>query len=389
MAQRLLRIAYVTTGCATDVNNWSGLVKHIRDALITEGHELHDVEVLAPPIPLQTRIRGYWTRFAMRTPYGYDRDVDLARSVAQCAETKLRTLEPDCIVAPRTYPITMLRTEIPTASWGDATFQALLDLYPGYMRISKGSIRQGHYIERRAIERASFLAYASGWAAKSAIDHYGADPAKVAVIPFGANCREVIHTREAAEESWDAKPSCPFRMLFLGADWERKGGPLAVATLRELRRRGLDVELWVAGSDPFAGDLPEGVRCFGRLDKADAAQLAQFEKCFLQCHVFFMPTTAEAFGLVFAEAAAFALASISKRIGGVPNAVADGRSGILLAAQAGPIEFANVLEDLVRDLQKPRQLGISAYGYYREALNWNSAGRSFSEQLLARLDLKA
>ena len=66
MTKRSLRVAYVTTGSVSDIGNWSGLVKHIRDALVSDGHDVLDVEVLAPRVPLRTRVRGYWTGYVMR-----------------------------------------------------------------------------------------------------------------------------------------------------------------------------------------------------------------------------------------------------------------------------------------------------------------------------------
>jgi glycosyltransferase involved in cell wall biosynthesis len=380
-----MKIAYVTPGSATAVAEWSGLVRHIRDAIASAGHEVYDVDNLSAGVPLRTRMRGWWARFALRKPYGYDRDIDLARSVARCAERKLRDLEVDCIVAPQTYPLTMLETRMPTAAWGDATFHALMQLYPGVAQISPSSIRHGHYIERRAIQRACFLAYGSRWAADDAIAYYGADPAKVAVIPFGPNCREVYRTRDEAAQDWVGKGSAPFRMLFVGKQWERKGGPLALETFRELRRRAVDAELWIVGANPFAERSPEGIRCFGELDKSDPAQLAQWEQCFRRCHVFFMPTTAEAFGVVFAEAAAFALASISRRVGGVPDAVAEGESGYLFAPDAGPEAYCELLEKLARNVALARHMGLSAYDYHRKVLNWDRAGREFDARLTARL----
>ena len=53
----------------------------------------------------------------------------------------------------------------------------------------------------------------------------------------------------------------PLRLLMVSSDWERKAGPDVLATWEELRRRGLDVELTVAGQAPA---LPPEVRFLGR-----------------------------------------------------------------------------------------------------------------------------
>ena len=182
-----LKIGYLTTGCADDILNWSGLVKHIRDALEDYGHEIHAIDGFCPRVPFGTRVRGWRSRFILGKPYGYDRDISLAASFARLAEKKIARLSLDCIVSAQTYPATMLATSIPVASWCDATFHALMNIYPGCADISEDSIQQGHYLERSAIARSCFLAYASRWAADDAIGYYGAEPKKVAMVTFGAN----------------------------------------------------------------------------------------------------------------------------------------------------------------------------------------------------------
>src|SRR4051794_19352204 len=138
---RPLRIAYVTTGSASDVNNWSGIVYHIRASLKEQGHEAHDIDKIETSVPLRTRLRGWWARSVEHKPYGYDRDLDLARAFARSAERQMQGCRYDIIVAPRTYPIALLRTGVPIATWSDATFQRLLELYPGVNTISRSSIR--------------------------------------------------------------------------------------------------------------------------------------------------------------------------------------------------------------------------------------------------------
>jgi hypothetical protein len=80
-------------------------------------------------------------------------------------------------------------------------------------------------MEREAIGRASLVLYASDWAAASAIEHYGADPDKVRVVPFGANLESEVEQGEAAE-AINARSANPGKLLFLGIDWKRKGGTL-------------------------------------------------------------------------------------------------------------------------------------------------------------------
>jgi len=383
---RPLRIGYLTAGDSHDVLNWSGLAKHIRDALEGCGHDVQEIDGCYPKMPLTTRVRGWRSRFILKKPYGYDCDVELARRFARLAERKIADLFLDCIVSAQTYPAAMLRTNIPVASWSDTTFHALTAVHPGYAEISEDSIRQGHYLERNSIRRSCFLAYASHWAAADAIAYYGADPAKVAVVPFGANCSSAFASLDAAEFAVHSKPVTPFRLLFVGRDWERKGGPLAVCIVSALRQRGVDAELWVVGCRPFAAEPPVGVKCFGYLDKSRSDDLTVWRRCFRECHALLLPTRAEWFGVVCAEAAAFGLPSLATRIGGVADAVADQVSGFLFARDDGADPYVDELERLASDRGYYRQAAMSAYRYHLRALNWRTAASRFTDLLLRRLD---
>jgi glycosyltransferase involved in cell wall biosynthesis len=261
-----------------------------------------------------------------------------------------------------------------------------MGVYPGYTEISEDSIRQGHYLERRAIRRACFLAYASEWAADDAIRYYGADPHRVAVIPFGANCAAGFSSAAEARSAANAKPMAPFRILFVGRDWERKGGPMAVEILNALRQSGIDAELCVIGCEPFRGAAPPGVRIVGHLDKSRAADLTQWRNCFAASHVLLVPTRAECFGVVFAEAAAFALPSVATRVGGVASAVIDGVSGFLRAPGEGVQAYVEILRRLATDRKFYCDTASSAFAHHRSTLNWKSAGGKFTELLIERLD---
>lgn len=377
-----LRIAYVTTGRASDINNWSGLVVNIRQCLVREGHEVFDIDGVQVPTPWRTRFRGWYWRFVKGWPYGYDRDLDVARAFAVQVRRKLKHLQVDCIVSPRSYPLAFLETNIPMASWGDATFHCLQGLYPGFDRAAPISLRHGEELEQRALHRCRLLAYATQWAADDAIRHYTVDPEQVRVIPFGSNCTTPFVDADAARSAIQERRPVPLRLLFVGVEWERKGGPLALQVLQELHRRGVSAELWVSGCDPFQGSPPPGVRCLGFLSKSDPAQWESWQRCFLECHVFLMPTRAECFGVVYAEAAAYALPSLATRVGGVPDAAREDGGGFLFDLDTGPGPYADLLQSWTDDWAVYQEQSLRAWRTSQEILNWQVAGRRFSDCLV-------
>ena len=380
-----LRIAYVTRGKADDPAVWSGIVKHILEGLIAEGHHVEIIDQISHRMPLASRIRGRLMRMLTQRIYAYDRDIRFSSMFARIVEKRLASLKVDCIVSPVLQTIAMVRTQLPIAIWDDGPFHCLREIYPQYSNLTPDSFRQGDFLDSQAIKKASLLTFASQWAASDAVDYHGADPKKIEVIPFGANCDSPFPDKNALLDALDLKPVEPFRMLFVGFDWERKGGPLTVKILTELRHRGVNAELVVIGCDPFTGSPPDGVRCLGRLSKGNPQEMKLWQDSFRDAHVFVMPTRAECFGVVYAEAAAHGLPSLATRVGGVPDAVAEGISGWLfdLADNAHP--YCDLLEKLATDRSLHREYALKAYRHYRLKLNWKQSSASFTQALLSRL----
>src|SRR5690606_921506 len=124
----------------------------------------------------------------------------------------------------------------------DATHANLFDFYPDYTNMCRRIIRDGHQIEQTAIDRASAVIFSSEWAAQSAVRDYRADPAKVHVVPFGANLENPPSTRDV-NDAIRARPRQICKLLFIGVDWKRKGGETAIQVAAELNRIGLPTEL--------------------------------------------------------------------------------------------------------------------------------------------------
>lgn len=72
----------------------------------------------------------------------------------------------------------------------------------------------------------------------------------------------------------------------------------------------------------------------------------------------------EAFGLVLAEAQACAVPVVAARVGGIPDVVADGRTGIL-AAKADPGLLADALAEVLRDPARRAAMAAEAVAHAR------------------------
>src|SRR4029077_12725070 len=141
-------------------------------------------------------------------------------------------------------------------------------------------------------------------------------------------------------------------LLFIGADWDRKGGPTVLAIKHELDSREIPCELFLVGNCPKDLPIQHDIHVLGRLDKSDEDQLLELCRLYEAAHFFVLPTSAEAYGIVFSEAQAFGCPSLTYSVGGTPTAVLNDVTGFTLPLGAGAKDFAEYICSLVSQPQQ-------------------------------------
>jgi glycosyltransferase involved in cell wall biosynthesis len=350
-------------------------------ALAAQGVSLAFIGPLRTSVQPLARIRQRLGR-RLGQSYLIERDGSVLRAYARQVVEQLAHLDVDAVFSPGTIPIAYLETHLPILYWTDATFAAMVDYYPDFSRLGKASLRAGNRMERAAITRADLAFYSSSWAADSAKQAYAGDPAKVHVLPFGANLeREPDRDEVDSLIASRAREEC--RLLFLGVDWDRKGGDLALALTTELVKRGVPARLIVAG--PPAGTVPPSplIDYVGFVDKSTPSGEAQLGRLLGESHFLCLPSHAEAFGIVFCEASAYGLPSLSVRTGGIGSAVQDGKNGYLFCES----EFVPGAADVVAARMEDHDdsyvpLALSSRLEYESRLNWTTSTRILLEHVL-------
>jgi glycosyltransferase involved in cell wall biosynthesis len=276
--------------------------------------------------------------------------------------------------------IAYLETDIPIIYMTDATFQQLQGYYPGFSNLAAYNIKQGIELDKKAFQKTAHCMLASEWNKNSAINDYGIDANRISVIPCGANLDMIP---AATELNMDASGQC--RLLFLAVEWDRKGGEIALETYRMLKQRGLNPHLHIIGCVPphdLSGE--ENITVIPFLDKNNQEDFQQLHKVFLQTDLLLLPTRAECAGVVFSEASAYGIPSITTDTGGVTTYVQNGINGFALPFNAGADQFAQKIEQLVSNPNAYQNLKQSSRKYYEERLNWDLWGRQF-QQIAERL----
>jgi glycosyltransferase involved in cell wall biosynthesis len=376
---RALRVGYVSDADPRSRWSWSGAHYYMFRALQEQGFDVcHIGEPLLAKSSALTRLRGklgFWG--GGQADVATD-EIEAARTASMAVQTEAERRSCDVLFAPLASKlIAFLQTSTPVVYMSDATFRLLHGSYADTASLPAEVIASRDELEQRAIDNASLLVYPSAWAARSAMADYGAANDRVRLIPLGANLDSAPSADEVAQKRRDS--TC--RLLFIGRDWERKGGDIALDALMELRRMGIRAELTICGSTPPSRQIPEGVRVFDNLDKSKPRQRATFQDLLMRAHFLVFPTRAECFGMVVCEANAFGVPVIATATGGVP--IEEGQNGYGLPLHATGKEFAEAIAGAYRDDQTYANLVSRTRTVFTERLSWGAWGRSVGKEILA------
>ncbi|NBV24518.1 MAG: glycosyltransferase [Proteobacteria bacterium] len=379
-----MNIAYVTADDPHNLKSWSGLSFYIAESLKPYGAKIHYLGPLESEVsPTLELRRRFWRLFGKQVLE--DREPSIVRGRGRQVMEKLKAMKVDLILATHTELLAEFESDLPIVYWSDSNFDCMLDAYPYFQNLNPCVIRRGHDYERRALERADLVFYACDWARDAAIKAYGVDPEKVKVIPFGANI-QCDRTAADVDQLIAARPKDRCNLLFLGKVWARKGGDTAVTVAEELNKSGLPTTLTLIGSQPPEGKvLPSFVRKTGFINKSDPAGLKQFNNLIAQSHFLILPSRAEAFGIVFCEAASFGVPSLATRIGGIPTAVRDGGNGRTFPLEAPATDYADFIRQQFANYSNYEALARSAFREFETRLNWGVSGATAIGHLRAML----
>jgi glycosyltransferase involved in cell wall biosynthesis len=371
-----ITVGYLTEEDPLDRRTWSGTNHFLLRAL---EDRVQAVRILGPvrPQPALFLCR-LMNQVLLRTTgqrFNYRASFRMARAFAKALRNRLAGL--DLIIAPAGMATTALLPQgVPVVYINDRCLAGALDYHSILTGLAAFSRREGLAVEEQAFQRAALVVFSSHWAAEAA---KAADPqvaSKLAVIPFGANLE--VPPPPPSPRSF---PGTPLKLLMIGVNWEEKGGPVAYRTLQALKARGHAAQLVVCGCmPPLDCDDPDLVR-EGFLDKNVPADRARLEEHLRTADLLLLPTRFEAFGIVFCEAAAFGIPVLASNTGGIPTPVLHGTTGWLFGMDADGQDYADRIEQLMKDPEKWQDMRAQARARYEAHLNWPA----FVEDLLQRV----
>jgi glycosyltransferase involved in cell wall biosynthesis len=327
------------------------------------------VSYISLPLKIFSKIK----RILQLGKFDYQHSLILSKAYAQALEKIIKSSDFDLIFAPAASSlIAFLKTDIPIVYVSDTTFANMINYYPGFTGLTKRSVIEGNEVERLALNNATLCLFSSEWALKSAMEFYSQPEKKLHFIPMGANIESHSTNIPLRQDSED---NC-CRLLFLGVNWERKGGNVAIDCLKSLHSRGVRAKLTICGCEPSGKIDTTDVELIPFLDKNNPDDFKKFESILFKTDFLILPTRAECFGIVFCEASAYGIPSIAYDTGGVSSAIKNGINGYLLPIEAQGSDFAEIIEKVYSDKDAFLSLKRSSRKFFEEILNWDAWAKS-------------
>jgi len=370
-----MTLAFVTTYGEANRTGWSGIGHYMARALERQGLLLEHIGPLQEKSPALATAKQ-WAYRAVCKRYWRDRDPRILRDFARQVAARLSSLQADVVFSPGTIPIAYVDCDAPIVVWTDATFAGMIGFYPEYSTLSAETLRGGNQAERSALERCRLAIYTSDWAAAGAVRHYGVDPGKVRVVPLGANVAREPTPDEVAR-AIRGRNRRPWRLLFLGRDWQRKGGEVAVEVTVALNEGGFPTRLTVVGCEPRLGDRARPhVEAVGRLETDRSSEHEWLLALLAQSHFMILPTLADCTPVAISEANAFGVPCLTTSVGGIPTVLRDGVNGKLFPAATAAPEYVAFITEVLTTPERYQALAVSSFAEYQARLNWRVAGEA-------------
>ena len=207
--------------------------------------------------------------------------------------------------------------------------------------------------EEETLRRAALVFTMSDHVSRSLVEQYHLPSSKILRVNVGCNA-----------------PPCPApdpnrfnrqNILFIGVDWQRKGGPELFTAFRRVRSRYPRATLTIVGCSPrIAG---EGIDIVGPVSQN---QIPDF---LAQATLFCMPSRREPFGIAYIEAMRAGLPIIASSFGAAPDFVRDDLTGYTV--DPADIDLlAKRIEELIADPEKCRRLGLAGRHLVSEEYTW-------------------
>ncbi len=303
--------------------------------------------------------------------------------VRRHAQATIERLRPDVVVYGAAFPLGLMGPRLRRST--GVPYVA----FTHGLEVSSARLPGGAQVLRRIGRDAAAITFVSHWCRSLLQPGFGPGP-RYELLPPAVDPDEFhpgvdgTAVRDRYGFGDDPVVVCVSRMV------ERKGQDQLIRALPELRRRVPGARLLLVGSGPFREDL---ISLAGRCGVSDHVAIAgQVSDEELPAHyaagdVFAMPCRerrggleVEAFGIVFIQAQAIGRPVVAGDIGGVPDALDAGRTGLLVDGESLDAVTDGVAA-LLGDPERATRMGAAAAAFVASGFTWDRRTADLRELL--------
>ncbi len=207
----------------------------------------------------------------------------------------------------------------------------------------------------------------SSFTGKQVTDIYKRD---IHVIPYGTTVEP---------RSPEHKPGTSRRIFSVGRMIERKGFKYLIDAMPEVLKPFPDATLTIAGGGPMREELIKQVEQLHIQESVflpGKVSADELEKLFSQADMFVLPAIVdkngdtEGLGVVLIEAMTYKMPVIASNVGGIPDVIIPGVSGILVE-QKNSLMIASEIIGLLNEPQKIQLIGDQGYSFILKHFSWD------------------
>lgn len=175
-------------------------------------------------------------------------------------------------------------------------------------------------------------------------------------------------------------------ILFVGRLAEKKGVTYLIKALTKFPLNQSSASLAIVGDGPLKSTLMKEVTQLGlerRVHFFGPLNHEELPKIYASADIFCCPSIvtksgdSEGLGMVIIEAGSSGLPVVATRVGGIPDAVVDGKTGILVPEQ-NSTDLALALTELIMNPEKRKIMGKAAIKHVQK-FSWDIVGKGYGE----------
>lgn len=177
----------------------------------------------------------------------------------------------------------------------------------------------------------------------------------------------VLHNAATVESTWEVVPSTPRPVVLMVANfWPVKGHRTLVEAMPAVVRDVPETAFWFVGDGPCRAAVERRIEALGMRGRVMFHEgRVELSLLLRQAWVVAVPSLLEGFGLVALDAAAAGRPVVASAVGGLPEVVRDGLTGLLVSPDR-PDALAEALVRLLRNAPERQLMGTRARAWVEE-----------------------